>query len=254
MAITYSGLENVGIYGIKDVGMISFISNLTKKETCYINYANNFKFDAKAESVKGTGNGVEMVSFDGVKKASGEFALELASMELMAFANGASLTTSLVDFYEREVVTCKSADEVVTLKKSPVAGSVHVYKLQADGRTKIGELTTATVSNSNVTCVGAKSGDLLAISYITQAQAQNFSIKATSELSQSCTMVLRCKGKTATEGAFVPMQLTFPNVNALADNAFEFDATKVSPVTLKVDILGDSLENMVKWALVPDTV
>jgi hypothetical protein len=249
----YSGLENVGIFAIKDVGRISFISNKTGEEKVYINFANKFDFSATGETVKAKGNGSDMVSFDQPKQGEGTFDLELTSLEVMSFANGSKLKTSAVRFYNRDEFEVKSNDEVVQLSETPT-GVVKFYKLQKDRRTKIGELATATVNEKSATLTGAKTGDIIVATYFTSKEALNFTIKATNELSESCTMVLRCKGKTHAEGAFVDMQLTFPNVNTLAENAFSFDAENVSPFTLKVDILGDSLEDMVNWAFVPDIV
>lgn len=252
--MSYSGLENVGILAIKDVGRISFISNKTSKEKAYINFANKFEFSATGETIKAKGNGSDMVSFDQPKQGEGTFDLELTSLELMSFANGSELKTSAVKFYNRDEFDVTTNDQVVTLKDTPV-GEVKFYKLQKDRRTKIGELSTAQITTGkSATLTGAKKGDIIVATYFTSKEALNFTIKATNELSESCTMILRCKGKTHAEGAFVDMQLTFPNVTTLAENAFSFDAENVSPFTLKVDILGDSLEDMVNWALVPDIV
>ena len=252
--MSYSGLENVGIFAIKDVGRISFISNKTNKEKAYINFANKFEFSATGETIKAKGNGSDMVSFDQPKQGEGTFDLELTSLEVMSFANGSELKSSAVKFYNRDEFDVTSNDAVVTLSDTPV-GDVKFYKLQKDRRTKIGELTTAQVtSGKSATLTGAVEGDIIVATYFTSKEALNFTIKATNELSESCTMILRCKGKTHAEGAFVDMQLTFPNVTTLAENAFSFDAENVSPFTLKVDILGDSLEDMVNWALVPDIV
>lgn len=249
----YSGLENVGIFAIKDVGRISFISNKTGKEKAYINFANKFDFSATGETIKAKGNGSDMVSFDQPKQGEGTFDLELTSLEVMSFSNGSELKTSFVEFYNRDEFEVTEADETVELKDTPV-GKVTFYKLQKDRRTKIGELTTASVTGKNAILTGSKAGDIIVATYFTSKEALNFTIKATNELSESCTMILRCKGKTHAEGAFVDMQLTFHNVNTLAENAFSFDAENVSPFTLKVDILGNSVEDMVNWALVPDVV
>lgn len=251
--MAYSGLENVGIFGLKDVGKITFISNKTGEEKLYINYANNFEFSASGESIKARGNGSDMVSFDQAKTGEGTFDLELASLELLAFGNGSTLETSTHKFYNRDEFDIKSNDEVVTLSETPT-GQVRFYKLQKDRRTKIGELTDATITGKSATLTGAVAGDIIVAVYFTSKEALNFTIKATNEISESCTMILRCKGKTHAEGSFVDMQLTFPNVTTRSENAFTFSADSVSPFTLNVDIMGDSIEDMVKWALVPDIV
>lgn len=251
--MAYSGLESVGVFALKDCGRISFISNKTGEEKVYINYANNFDFSATGESIKARGNGSDMVSFDQSKTGEGTFDLELASLELLAFSNGSKLETSMHQFYNRDEFEVKANDAVVQLSDTPV-GQVGFYKVQKDRRTKIGKLATATSTGKAATLLGAKVGDIIVATYFTSKEALNFTIKATNELSEACTMILRCKGKTSAEGAFVDMQLTFPNVNTLAENAFSFSADSVSPFTLKVDILGDSIEDMVKWALVPDII
>lgn len=252
--MSYSGLEHVGILAIKDVGKISFISNKTKKEKAYISFANKFEFSASGETVKAKGNGKDMVGFDQPKEGEGTFDLQLTSLEVMSFANGSELKTSAVEFYNRDEFIVDANDEVVTLSDTPV-GEVKFYKMQADKATKIGDLATAQVtSGKSATLTGAKKGDIVVACYFTSKEALNFTINATNELSESCTMILRCKGKTHVEGAFVDMQLTFPNVNTVAENAFAFDAENISDFSLKVDILADSRGKLVEWAYVPDAV
>lgn len=249
----YSGLEHVGILAIKDVGKVSFISNKTGNEKAYIPFANKFEFSASADSVEAKGNGTSMVSFDQPKEGEGTFDLQLTSLEVMSFANGSELKTSSVDFYNRDEFNVTENDEVVSLSDTPV-GEVKFYKMQKDKVTKIGELSTATISAKSATLTGAKAGDIIVATYYTSKEALNFTIKATNELSESCTMILKCKGKTHVEGAFVDMQLTFPNVNTVAENAFAFDAENVSDFSLKVKILADSEGKIVRWAYVPDIV
>lgn len=251
--MSYSGLENIGIFAIKDVGQVSFLSNKTGEEKVYINYANKFSFSATGEKISAKGNGGNMVSFDQPKQGEGTFDLELTSLELMSFSNGSKLQTTEQKFYNRDEFVVATNDEVVQLKDTP-SGEVKFYKFQSDRRTKIGSLGTATVLGKAATLTGAKKGDIIVATYFTSKEALNFTIKATNELSEACTMILRCKGKTHAEGSFVEMQLTFPNVNTFAENAFDFDAENVSPFSLKIDILGDSVEDMVKVALVPDIV
>lgn len=250
--MTYNGLEAVGLVAIKDVGKISFISNKTKKEKLYLNIANKFDFSLSGDSVKAKGNGKDMVSFDLPKTGEGTFDLELASMDILSFANGSELKESTVSFYNRDEFEITSINEQVTLKDTPV-GDIQVYVIAEDG-TKIKELTGLSATGKTVVTTGSKKGDKLAIVYFTSKEALNFTIKATKEISESCTMILRCKGKTKTEGAFVDMQLTFPQVSVSSENAFNLDAENVTAFTLKVDIMGDSLDDMVQVALVPDII
>ena len=251
--MSYNGLEAVGLMAIKDVGKISFISNKTKKEKLYINVANSFEFNLAGEKVSAKGNGLEMVSFDLPKTGEGTFNLELASMELLSFANGSELKESDVEFYNRDEFVITRADEEVTLSDTPVDGKVQVYVITEDG-TRIKELEGLTATGKTLVTTGSLKGDRLAVVYFTSKEALNFTIKATNEISESCTMIIRCKGKTKTEGTFVDMQLTFPNVNVTSENAFNLDAENVTAFTLSVDILGNSLEEMVQVSLVPDIV
>ena len=237
-----------------DVGRVSFISNKTGEEKAYINFANKFDFSASSDQVDAKGNGTSKVSFDQPKEGEGTFDLQLMSLELASFSNGSTLETNTVKFYNRDEFVVKTNDEVVSLSDAPV-GVVKFYKMQSDKVTKIGELSTAQITlEKSATLTGAKKDDIIVATYFTSKEALNFTINATNELSESCTMVLRCKGKTHVEGSFVDMQLTFGNVSVVSENAFSFDAENVSDFTLKVKILADTNNKMVNWALIPDIV
>lgn len=232
--------------------MVSFISNKTGEEKAYINFANKFEFSASGETTEAKGNGVSKVSFDQNKEGEGTFDLQLMSLELASFANGSKLQTSATKFYNRDEFVLTQNDEAVSLSDTPV-GDVKFYKMQKDDTTKISELTTATHSTGK-SCVltGGKIGEKIVACYFTSKEALNFAITATNELSESCTMILRCKGKTQVEGSYVDMQLTFPNTNTVSENSFSFDSENVSDFSLKVKILADTQGNMVTWSLIPD--
>lgn len=237
-----------------DVGRVSFISNKTGEEKAYISFANKFEFSATGDSVEAKGNGASRISFDQAKEGEGTFDLQLMSLELASFSNGSTLEATEIKFYNRDEFVLTSNDQAVVLKDTPV-GEVKFYKMQNDETTKIGELKTATHSTGkDCLLTGGKTGDRIAVCYFTSKEALNFTIKATNELSESCTMILRCKGKTQVEGSFVDMQLTFSNVSTVSENSFSFDAENVSDFSLKVKILADSSGNMVNWALVPDSI
>lgn len=250
----FGGLESVGIFAIKDVGKISFVSNATGKEKAYIDWANKFDFSAKGETVYAKGNGEDQIPFNKAKKGEGTLDMEITSLQTMAFSNGAVVEKKDVNFYERETFVLSANDGTFNLPKTPLDGKVVVYKLNKDRKTQIGELTTATVSAKVLTCTGGKKGDILVATYISKENTDTFTIKATNELSENCTLYLRCNAKTKAEGAFVPIQITCPNVMTTAENSFSFDSESVSPFSLKLDILGDSVSNMVQWAYVPDAV
>ena len=253
--MSYNGLEQVGVLAIQDIGMVSFINNRTKEEEAYINFAQKFDFSLTGDTTSAKGRGRSMVTFDLPKQGEGSFELELTSLELMSFSNGSKVQTSAVNFYNRDEFVVNSPDEVVTLSDTPIADSIRFYKVQSDKRTKIGELESAEyTTGKSATLTGAVKGDIIVATYFTTKQAQNFTIKVVNELSESYTMVFRCKGKTKQENAFVDMQLTFPNVTVASDNDFGFDPENPSTFGLKVNILGDNLDDMVQVALVPDIV
>lgn len=237
-----------------DVGRVSFISNKTGEEKAYINFANKFDFSATGENIQAKGGGANAISFEQPKEGEGTFELELMSLELASFANGSVLSKGETKFYNRDEFIVATNDEVVTLSETPV-GDAKFYKMQSDKVTKIEELSTAQVtSGKSCTLTGAKKNDIIIATYFTSKEALNFTIKAINELSESCTMVLRCKGKTKVEGSFVDMQLTFPNTSVASENNFSFDAEAVSGFNLNVKILADEDNNMVTWSLIPDII
>lgn len=256
--MAYSGLENVGIFGIKHCGMLSFVNNVTKNEDLYCDYANSSEFSISGETVDALGQGTAYVSWDKPKEGTGTLNLQISSMEMMALANGSTLENKQQQFYNREEFTLSTGTDKLTLKDTPLEGSVKVYKLASDKVTKISKPglggTLGVDNKKEVTIAGGTKGDVVVVAYLTQKTGLTFAIKSLNEKMTNYTIYMRAQVKTKAEGQYAWAQLTFPNVMVTAENNFNFDAENPTDFTLNLRILPDANGDMVKWSLVPDTV
>ena len=254
--MAYSGLETVGIFGIKHCGMLSFVNNVTNKEDLYCDYANSSEFNINGDTVDALGAGTPYVSWDKAKEGTATLNLQITSMEMMSLANGSTLATSQHQFYNREEFTLVTGTDKLTLKEEALDNSVKVYKLASDKVTKVdkaglkGDLNPA--NKKEVTIAGGAKDEVIVVTYLSQKESLNFVIKSLNEKMSNYTVYMRAQVKTKAEGQYVWAQLTFPNVMMTAQNNFNFDAENPTDFVLNLRILPDSNGDMVKWALIPD--
>lgn len=257
--MAYSGLETVGIFGIKHCGMLSFVNNVTKNEDLYCDYANSSEFSISGDTVDALGQGTAYVSWDTPKEGTGTLNLQISSMEMLSLSNGATLSDTQQEFYHREMYTINGPTDSATLKEANiVATSLKYYKLANDKVTKlpIGTLKPTTApeggDKTRVTFAGGQKGETILVTYMTNKTATGFVIKSLNEKMTNYTLYMRAQVKTKAEGQYVWVQLTFPNVMVTAENNFNFDAENPTDFVLNLRILPDSNGDMVKWALIPD--
>lgn len=259
------GLEQIGLYGLKHSGNVSFINNRTGNEDLYIDYCNTFTISTTADKVTARGQGADMVSWDLAKVVEGTMECEVTSLEVQAVLNGTALANANRTFYNREVFTLTQANQAVDLREVPANGTqVRYYKVDKDKRTKEVGATVTQVPVANLTdtgtptqkrkltTAGTQPGDIIVVNYQTTKQALSFAVSSINENSDSYTMVVHSKAKTHADSVYVPVQIVFKNVNLRANGDLTFDAENPSPFSLTIDILKDVDGNIAEWSLIPD--
>lgn len=234
-------LNALSLMGIKNAGSLTFYNLQTKKPEFYIGFANSVSINTTNTPSYAKAQGDNAVQFKGATEASIEIGVELMSFDLMRFIMGSPLKEKATNFYKREVVVLKTADEQITLKEATiVADSVTVYELADDGNTQGNELATATVSGNKVTMTGGLEGKQYVIYYMTNATAQTFMVSASDELSSFYKLEFICEGKRWSDGGKSLMEIEIKKCAPVSDLSLEFSAENPSAFTIKLDILKDA--------------
>lgn len=251
-------LSSYGLMGIKDAGNLSFISNTTGKPALYIDYANTFSVELNADAVFAMKKGAKAIKWDKPLEGSITIGMEMASTEMFSFLLGSPFkTVADTVFHKREVHTLKTVDEAITLKETTiVADSVTVMKINKDGVTMIGELSTATVEGNIVTCTGGKKGDVIAIYYQVKKEAKKFTVSAEKVLNENYKLVCITTCRLYQGQTDVPVELEFFSVSPQQSVTFAFDSENPSTFEMKVDIMagantGEGVSPFFDWKEIP---
>lgn len=235
-----TGLDAMGVFGVKNAGYITFTSLVTRKPSLYIGFANSITLDCNADSVYAKAQGVNAISWEGEKETTLKINTEMTSFDLLGFIMGSTLREKATNFYHRETVVLKTNDEVITLKEATiVANSVCVFTLGADGNTQGEELSTATIATNKVTMTGGKAGESYVIYYMTNKTAKTFMVSAKKEVSGFYQLNMIVEGKSWANGQAMPMEIEFKKTEAKTSLSLEFSSENPSTFEITVDVLAD---------------
>lgn len=240
-----TGLDQLGIFGVKQAGVCTFTSLATNKPELYIGFANSISLEMSSTPSYAKSQGVNAIAFDGQPEASLTINTEMTSFDLLRFIMGSPLKNQATDFYKRETVILKTEAEQITLKEDTiVADSVCVFELGADGNTQGAELETATVSGNKVTMTGGVTGNRYVIYYMTNKTASTFMVKAKKEITGFYKLSMICEGKTWASGEKALLQIVFNKVSPQPNLSIEFSAENPSSFEIVLDVLMDDEDNM----------
>lgn len=235
-----TGLDAMGVFGVKNAGYITLTSLLTKKPELYIGYANSINLECSADQVFAKSQGVNALSWEGSKETTLTINTEMTSFALLGFIMGSKLSSKATDFYRREVVTLDTIDQVITLKEPTiVTDSVCVFELALDGNTQGAELSTATVATNQVTMTGGKAGEQYVIYYMTNKTAQTFMVSAKKEITGFYQLNMVVEGKALANGQAIPLEIEFKKVEAKTSLSLEFSAENPSSFSIELSVLAD---------------
>ena len=235
-----TGLDSMGVFGVKSAGYLTFTSLLTNLPSLYIGYANSISLECSADSVYAKAQGVNAIAWEGEKETSLTINTEMTSFDLLSFIMGSELREKATDFYRRETVTLVTVDEVITLKEATiVADSVAVFELGKDGNTQGEKLSTATVAGNKVTMTGGLANAQYVIYYMTNKTAKTFMVSAKKAVTGSYQLNMIVEGKSWANGQAMPMEIEFKKVEAKTSLSLEFSSENPSSFEITLDVLAD---------------
>lgn len=236
------------LYAIKDAGELKFHDIMTREITTIIDYCNNFGVTLSSESVFATAKGQNRISFDQAKEGSITLSTQLGDASMFAMILGSELVTATEDVNRKQDGVVK--DGKVTLKETPLAGSVAVLLNSERKILTEGELATADtvkVTGTEVSLDASHNGKDVKVFYLkANVKTTRFTVKSNdSSKAYGLTAITEAKTDASNESKFI--ELRFPKVKPKSNLSFEFDATNPSEFSMEFDILADGNGTMLEW-------
>ena len=144
-------------YGLKEVANVIFFDVSTGKPVIFFDTLKVSTIENTSESAEargGQGNG-KLMSWDFGRTATLTMQDALLSDLSLSLLAGTTVKDADVEIVGREVLTV--ASETVTLKQTPITGTLNVYKVEKGVMTE--EITGATNADKVVTLTGLADGD-----------------------------------------------------------------------------------------------
>ncbi|GET05420.1 cellulose-binding protein [Ligilactobacillus agilis] len=132
-------------YAMKDAANITLIDKATGEVVLHTDYANATSTEWQSERVYAKKKNVNAVAFDASKTATLTLETELFDLKLLSVIMGSNLEEGETDLFKKERLTV-SATKQLKLSMTPVAGSISVFRLQADGISHAGKEVPAQIT------------------------------------------------------------------------------------------------------------
>lgn len=168
-------------FASRDVCDLTFLDYATQKPVLYMDYANTTTVGLTGETVFAYGGHghPKRVGFNGDRGGTISFESQIATMELYALVTGGVLKNA-AKFLKREEIAAGS--DGLSLKETPVEGSVTVYPLEKDCDAS-SEVKNVQVSGLKVTSTsGITNGSKYAVYYMVNKESgvKSFKVQSTS--------------------------------------------------------------------------
>lgn len=232
----------------REVADLMFVEYSTKKPFMNFELANTTGYDLEGDTVFAYGGQghPKRVSFSGNRSGTFRVETQMQTMKLYQMITGADLKAD-AQFLQREVVKAGGAsNKELTIQKTPVDGSVHVYKASDDCGTEVKATTTAT----KVTLETAgTAGDEYVVYYLTKLEGVSRLNINTRSFPKAFTIYGETYEKTE-DDEIVPYKMiaykAVPQSSFSVDFANEGDPTSLS---ITFDLLADSDDNVLDLLL-----
>lgn len=233
-------------YGIHEVANVIFFDIATNKPVLFFDTLKVSTIENESESAEargGQGNG-RLLSWDFARKATLKMQDALLSDQSIAMLAGNAVQTTNIQAVERETLTATGTSPVkVTLKETPVANTVTVYKV-ANGLWDQ-EVTTFTTNGKDIEfSAGVNAGDQVAVIYeymVTSPNAVQITFSA-----DKFPSTYRVVGDTIVrgrDGVDRKMQFIIPRAKLKSNFNLTLDAENVATFDFELDVLVEAGTN-----------
>lgn len=223
-------------YGLKEVANVIFFDIATKKPVMFFDTLKVSTIENESESAEargGQGNG-KIMSWDFGRSASLTMQDALLSDNSLAMLAGTTKKTADVNVVGRDLLTVKAGK--VTLKETPITGTVSVFELVGG---VIGKELVSTVTLKDVTVTGGKDNDNVMVFYEYSAATGASQITFNAN---SFPATYRVVGDTVVrgeDGVDRRMQFVIPRAKLQSGFSLTMDAENVSTFDFNLDVMVD---------------
>lgn len=225
-------------YGLKEVANVIFFDTATGKPVIFFDTLKVSTIENKSDSAEATGGqgNNRLLSWDFGRTASLTMQDALLSDLTISLLAGNAVQSDNVQLVGREVLTVETGS--VTLKETPEAGSVTVYKMA--GSIMDTELTGATVTGKDVTITGATDGDKVMVFYTYLMATGASKITFSGNAFPATYKVVGDTVVKGEDGVNRKMQFVIPKAKLKSDFTLTMDAGNVATFDFNLDVLLDT--------------
>jgi len=216
----------------------------------YVDYANVTSTEMTASSVAATGGwgAPKRVTFDGERSGTVQLQTQIIPMKLFAMLAGDEVT-AVTNVLGREIV--KETTATLTVNKTPIVGSVYVYKIDDDCGTPV----PMTLSDKTITLdTPGADGDEYIVYYFVALTAGNQTVKFQSKkFPKNYSIRGETLFKAEGSGEMHPMYLNIYKAAPQTDFSLSLSNTG-DPTSLSItfNMLADEQGNMIDMTLMDD--
>lgn len=244
------------LYGIKDSANLSVISNKSGKPVLYADYCNKTDIEFSSTPTYATRKGVKSISWDGAREGKMTTEMQVFDLKWVALLMGTEFTKGTFTINRHEVLDVKSAK--ATLKESPKAGSLMVFKANADGTEQLDEqlvgtpatqVNTYSIADKVITLNGttfATDGKII-VYYLVDSGAtgESFTVTAT-DFPQGYQIVGDTQIRDASNVDHL-VQFYIGNCKPQSNISLSMNSDDVTTLSITWDILADGNGDMFTW-------
>ena len=243
----------MSLYGIKDAANLTIRSNATDKVILYTDYCNSTNIEFSSDTVYAMKKGVKAIGWDSNREGTMTTEMQVFDLAWVAMLMGSEMTTGVTEISKREVLTVSSAAAV--LSETPKAGSLSIFKLDADGITQLAEQTVGTpattpntysITNKNLTLSAttfATNGKIVAYYLLdSAATARSFTVKADKFPAGYNAVGITTIRSDA--GVDKMVEFLLPNIKPRSNISLTLSSDDVTTLSIEWDIFADTKNEM----------
>lgn len=245
-----------GLSGFKDACNVALEGLSSHAIEAYLNYANSFSLDLKADTVYAMGKGAKRIAWDKPTEGTVTISTEMITSQWIALLLGAGILTTGADVFRREALTV-TGGKVTLTKGTPLAGSLTVAVLDIDSvshgalleavTTTPADATEYKITGSEITVDASLNGKQLTCYYlINSATAKSFTVKSNGGKGYY-KMYADLEGKSDATGEIEYKQLQMFKVSPQKNLKFDFSADSPAKFDMVFDLLANGNDDLLKW-------
>lgn len=250
------------LYGIKDSSNVTVISNATKKQVLYADYANKTDITFSATTVYAMKKGVKFISWDGQREGTCAMSMQIFDLYWLALLCGTALAdgTATDSIADRKVLTI--SNDSASFNGTYTSGSLNVFAIddkgaQGDEFTATSDTPATGEYKITTTGTGATAVNTLTFASGTTGKVVVYMLKAASATNKKFTIqsdkypagysLYMDTTIKDNDGIEKMVQLYLPNVKPQSNFTLTFDSENVCTLDITWDILAASDNKMLDF-------